>query len=208
MGGSDKASKAAQAGEDQRRQQVTDTQRRIEDIYSAPGRENDIRDVEGATRDYLQGDLNRQNTTAGRELKFALARSGQTMGSTDANQNRKLAEAFLRGSVEVQRRAGAAGNSLRQADQSAKLGLFSQALAGLDMTTATRQAGESMRNNIGMARADAMQTGLGDVFGDLGNIYKRSREKSGEEQAERYRYNTFFTPNSYYSGGTGGREFG
>lgn len=201
MGPSDKASKQATAAEDQRRSQVEATQKRIEDIYSSPSRQAGITDVENATRDYLQGDLGRQNKEANLQSKFALARSGMTMGSADATQNRKLAEAFLRGSVEVNRRASAAGNSLRQADQSAKLGLFSQALGGLDTTTAARNAGESMRNNVGIAKADAMQTGLGDVFSNLGDIYKNSRENAGADSAEKYRYGTFFTPNSYYSGG-------
>src|SRR5688572_13323237 len=114
MGSSNKSAQKAQqqadAAEAARRKAVENAQRAITAIYSNPARETDIRDVEGATRDYLQGDLNRQNTTAARELKFALARSGQTMGSVDVDQNRTLAENFLRGAVEVQRRANAAGN--------------------------------------------------------------------------------------------------
>lgn len=195
---SNQAQREAQAAEDARRAQVSRTQQKIEAIYGAPSRETDIRDVEAATRDYLQSDLNRQNTTASRELKFAHARNGTTMGSVDADQNRDLAENYLRAAVEVQRRANAAGNTLRQADQSSKLALFSQAQAGLDMTTAVRQAGESMRNNVAGAKADAMQSGLGDVFSNLGGIYKRSREKKGEQSAEKYQYGTFYAPNAWY----------
>lgn len=184
MGSSNNASREASASEAQRRSQVEDAQRQIEAIYSAPGRETDIRDVEGAARDYLQGDLDRQSKRTARELKFALARDGTTMGSRDVDQNRELAENFLRGSIEVQRRAGAAGNSLRQADQASKLGLFSMAQQGLDMTTAARQAGESMRSNIAGAKADALQTGLGDLFSQFGKTYTASRERSKERRNE------------------------
>lgn len=207
MGSNDDAQKAAQRSEAERSALVAATQRRIEGIYSNPSRETGIKDVENATRDYLQGDLTRQNTTAARELKFAMARNGQSMGSVDVDQNRGLSENFLRGAVEVQRRAGAAGNSLRQADQASKMNLFSMAQQGLDMTTATRQAGESMRANLAGAKADAMESGLGDVFKSMGDIYKTSREKAGTRSAEKYQYDTFYKPNSWYaspaSSGTG-----
>jgi hypothetical protein len=208
---SESASREAASAEQARRAQVLATQRQIESIFSDPSRETGIRDVENATRDYLGLDLNRQNDRSLRELRFAMARDGQTMGSRDVDANRAAAEAYLRGGVEVQRRANAAGNSLRQADQASKLNIFSLAQNGLDMTTAARQAGEAMRSNIGMAKADALQTGLGDLFGDLGSIYKRSKEKAGERQAQLYQYGNVFAPNQYYAGGSlagGGSPWG
>ena len=194
------ASREAQRAEDQRRAQVAATQARIEQIYSDPARAADIADVESATRSYLQGDLDRQNTRAQRQLKFALARDGQTMGSVDANRNRQLAEDYLRSALEVERRAQAAGNTLRQADQSSKLNLFNMATAGLGMTTAERQAGESMRNNIGIAKADAMQSGLGELFGDLGTIYKASRERAGQRDAQKYGAISAYAPLQNFTG--------
>jgi hypothetical protein len=104
--------------------------------------------------------------------------------------------------VEVQRRANAAGSALRQADQASKINLFSMAQQGLDATTAAQQAGEMMRANVATAKADALESGLGDVFSNLGDIYKKSRERAGAERAEKYQYNTFYTPNQWY-----GREF-
>jgi hypothetical protein len=203
-GGSDRATREAQAAEDARRRQVEATQRQIEAIFTDPTREAGIADVENATRDYLGSDLDRQNTKALRELKFALARDGLTQGSRDVDTNRQAAEAYLRGAIEVQRRANAAGNALRQADQSSKINLFSLAQNGLDMTTAARQAGEAMRSNLGMAKTDALQTGLGDLFTDLGGVYKRSRERRGELLAQPYQYRRDYTPNSYYGGGAAG----
>jgi len=195
---SNSAQRSAQRAEEQRRADVLAAQRAIAGIYADPRRERDIRDVEGATRDYLQSDLDRQNSEAMRQLKFALARDGQTMGSVDVDQKRTAAENFLRGAVEVQRRANAQGNALRQADQASKLGLFSMAQQGLDMTTAARQAGESLRANLASAKADALESGLGDVFSNLGDIYKGSRERAGKASAERYQYNTFYSPSPWY----------
>jgi hypothetical protein len=88
----------------------------------------------------------------------------------------------------VQRRAATAGNTLRQADQQSKLGLFSQAQSGLDMTTAVRNAGELMQSNLIGARSEATQNGIGDAFAGLADIYKRSRERSGQLSASPYQY--------------------
>lgn len=203
-GGSDNAQREAQAAEEARRRQVEATQRQVEAIFTDPSREAGIKDVEGATRDYLTDDLNRQNALTQRQLKFALARDGQTMGSVDVDLNRNVGEDYLRAAIEVQRRANAAGNSLRQADQSSKLNLFSLAQQGLDIGTAARQAGEAMRSNIAGAKADAMQSGLGDMFSNLGRVYTRSRERAGERKAERYQYGTFYAPNPYTGPGGGG----
>lgn len=201
---SNNASREAQAAEDRRRAEIAEAQRRIEAIFSDPSREAGVRDVEDATRAYLMQDLDRQNARSSRELKFALARDGLTMGSADVDRNRDLAENYLRGGIEVQRRANAAGNSLRQADQSAKQNLFALAQSGLDMTTAVRQASQSMQANLAGAKADALQSGLGDVFSGLGDVYKRSRERKGTQMAEKYQYGTFYAPNSYYgSAGNG-----
>lgn len=179
------ASRDAQRAEEQRRREVMATQQAIERIYGSPAREAQIGDVVGATRQYLQKDLDRQNAKSARNLKFALARSGTSYGSVDVDQNKALSEAYLRGALETERRAQQAGTSLRQADQSSKLNLFNMATAGLDMTTAVRNAGESMRSNIAGAQSDAMQSGLGDVFAQFGDIYKSSRERAGRRDQDR-----------------------
>ena len=195
------ATRQAEQAEAQRRAQVSATQRQIEGIYSTPEREGQITDLIGATRQFLNTDLDRQNAVANRELKFSLARSGQSGGSTAVDQNRDLGDAFLRGVLETERRAQAAGASLRGADQAAKQNLFSMAQSGLDMTTAARQAGEAMRVNLGNARADATQSGIGEVFSGFADAYKRSRERAGTAQAEKYQYGTAYAPSPYATGG-------
>lgn len=200
-GGTDQATKEAERAEAERRRQVAATQQAIEGIYSSPQRQQDISGLEAAVRQFLGQDLSRKTGEAQRSLKFALARDGQTLGSTAVDRNRDLGEQYLRGSLEVDRRAQAAGAALRDADQQAKLSLFSQAAAGLDQTTAVRQAGEGMRANIGIARGDALQSGLGDLFSQLGDIYKRSRERKGAADAEKYQYGgQFYSPNQYFAG--------
>lgn len=194
MGSSNKASREAAAAEAQRKAEVAATQRQVEGVYSDPRRESDIADLIAATRTFLGRDLNEKNSEAQRQLKFAMARGGTTQGSVDADLNKKLGRDYLKASLEAERRSQAAGTSLRQADQQSKLNLFSMAQQGLDMTTAARQAGESMRSNLANARSEALQQGIGDAFANLGDVYKQSKERAGERKAERYQYGTFYAP--------------
>lgn len=207
-GGADRQQRAAQEAERQRLAQIEATQRRIEEIYGSPQREQDIQGVIGATRQFLGQDLDRKNAEAQRKSKFALARSGQTMGSVDVDTKRALGEQYLRSTLEAERRAQQAGNSLRIADQNAKLNLFSQAQAGLNMTTAERQAGQSLRANLGQASAEATQQGIGDAFSLFADSYKRSLVRRGEQDAEKRQYNTFYQPNQYWARSYNQQPFG
>jgi hypothetical protein len=199
-GGGGNQQRAAEQAEAQRRADILNTQRRIESIYNTPAREAQIGDLINATRQFLTSDLDKKNLQAQRQSKFALARSGQTMGSLNVDTNKRLSDEYLRGTLEAERRAQGSGNALRQADQSSKLNLFQLAQSGVDMTTAANQAAAQMRQNIGMAQAEATQQGLGDLFGTFGDVYKRSRERAGTERAEKYQYGSFWAP-SMYGGG-------
>lgn len=184
-GGGGSQQREAQQAEEQRRRDILRTQQRVESIYNSPAREGQIEDLINATREFLSKDLNKKNADAQRQSKFAMARSGQTMGSVDVDTKKLIGEEYLRGTLEAERRAQGAGNSLRQSDLASKQNLFALAQSGVDMTVAARQAGEAMRGNIDSARAEAMQQGIGDAFGSFGDLYKRSRERGAEKRAER-----------------------
>ena len=192
MGSSSSGSaKRAQEAEDQRRADIEATQARIESIFGSDKRESEIEDFINANRGILQSDLNRTKETNDRKLKFALARSGQSGSSTDIDQNKNLSEAFLRASIEGERRAQGAGQSLRQSDQQAKMSLFSQALGGLDMTTASNNAMESMRNNIDLSKNISSENNFDAFFKDSGTFYKDSREAAGRRQ-QAAEFNTLY----------------
>lgn len=199
--GGNKAQQAAQASEAQRQAQIAATQQNVESVYSDPRRETDIASLIDATRAFLGRDLNEKHDDAARQLKFAMARTGKTGGSVDIDKNRRLGQDYLKASTDVERRAQQSGTALRQADQSAKMNLFSMAQQGLDMTTATRQAGEMMRSNLANARSDALQGGIDNAFGGLADVYKRSKEQAGADKAEHYQYGTFYAPSG--AGGFG-----
>jgi len=188
---SSKASRAAQRAEDERRAQIEETQRRIEAIFGSTEREADIQDYINSAREYNQQDIDRGKRENDRQLKFALARSGQAGGSTDIDQNQNLSEAYLRAVVEGERRAQGAGQGIRAADQQAKLGLFNQALGGLDMTTSLNNSLRSMQNNIDYAKNVQTEGNFDSFFSDFGTLFEASRKSAGERRQGR-EFNTLY----------------
>lgn len=194
--GSDDAYKQAKADEEARRAEIEGNIRRLEGIFADPRRKQEIQDFIGANRDYLFKDLDRRKVEQDRNLKFSLARSGLSGGSTDIDQNRALSETYLRGIAEAERRAQGAGANLESADQQAKQSLFSSILAGGDVSTAAQNATQMMQTNLAQGRLDATQNAFEGLFGDFGDIYKNSREAAGERRASQ-EFGTLFGPRPY-----------
>src|SRR5690606_32769302 len=119
-----KAVKAANAAEEQRQRDLQAAQRRIESIFNSPERNQQIEQFIDAQRSYLQSDLDRSHADNSRELKFATARSGLSGGSVDVDKNKDLAELYLRGIAEAERRAQNSGAELRSQDQASKQSLM------------------------------------------------------------------------------------
>lgn len=195
------AAKEQQRAEEARQKAIQATQRRIESAFATPEREADIASFLDATRQFYTQDANRQQGDAARNLRFALARSGQTGGQLQADQGGRLFETYQRGLLEADRRAQAAASDLRSADQQAKTQLFGLAASGLDSTTAAQNASNALRSNLAGARASATEGSLGDLFGSFGDVYKSSIEQDEKNRAQRDVYSTLYAPRGTSAGG-------
>ncbi len=169
----------------ERQAQIKATQGRINQVFDNPRRARDISDFVSAVRTRNMEDLSRQNTDAARELKFALARGGLAGGSVNVDQNRRLADDYNRGLLNVESRAQGAGSQLEAADQDARARLIQLATSGLDATTAASQAAAGLRSNFESARSQAFGEQLGDQFATLGGFVKQRKEESARRQANR-----------------------
>jgi len=194
----------AERAEAERQARIAATQRRIESTFATPQREADIADFLNATRGYYRSDADRQQGDAARNLQFALARTGMVGGQYDADTNRRLAETYQRGILEADRRAQSAAANLRASDQQSKQNLLALAQSGLDMTTATTNASQSLRNNLASATADAREGSLGNLFSSFGDIYQQSVKQDEERRAQRDVYRTLYQPSGYQTGYQGG----
>ncbi|KZC17016.1 hypothetical protein RHOFW510R12_01520 [Rhodanobacter sp. FW510-R12] len=175
--GGNKAAKEANAAEAQRQAAIRGTQSRVNQVFNDPKRQADINDFVNATRSYYQQDLDRQKGNADRGLKFALARSGLTGGSTQVDQQQQLGQDYGRGLLQVEQKAQGAGASLSAADQDARSRLISLATSGLDATTAAQQASAAMRSNLEAGRSEAQLGSLADSFGQTNSFLQNVKDQ-------------------------------
>lgn len=177
---SNSAAKEANRAEQERQAAIKRTQASVNDVFNSPQRAADIGDFVNATRSFYQQDLDRQKGDADRGLKFALAKSGLTGGSTQVDQQGLLADNYGRGLLQVEQRAQGAGASLSAADQDARARLISLATSGLDATTAAQQAAASMRSNLQAGQSAAELGSLGDSFGQFNQFAKQARDAQNQ----------------------------
>lgn len=200
-GGNNNAAEEASRQEKARQAAISQSVGRINQVFDDPSREGQIDDFYDATRQFYTNDLNRQKKTTDRNVKFAMARNGQTGGSVAIDTNRRVGEEFLRGTVEADRRAQAAAADLRAQDEQSRLNLIAMAQSGLDTTTGAAQSVSAMRNNLQSGRATATAQGLGDVFGSFASMYQRSQDEAAKRRAQQYLYNALYQPGFGQGGG-------
>lgn len=175
-GGSNNAQQQAEQNERERQAQIASSTASINRIFDDPARQAQYDKLAGDTTAYYTGDLNRQNEVAGRQLKFALARSGNFGGSLQADQGQKLGEDYQKGLIEASRRGQAAGADLRASDETTRMNLIAAAQAGLDATTAGSRAASSLRSNLQSSQAGATANQLGDAFSNFSDLWRRSQD--------------------------------
>ncbi len=154
-------------------------------IFEDPARAAQYEDFLAAQRQEFFRELGDQKKDADRQLKFALARSGQYGGRQQIDAGTRLGEQYQRGIINADRLAQGATNDLRMADQDARARIIAMIQSGADVTTASNAALSSLQSNMAGARANMNAEALGTVFGGLSDLYKRSQERAEERRARR-----------------------
>lgn len=187
-GGSDKAVKTQERNEKARQQEVNRVAGQIRGVFNAPARQKEISQYEADTEAFYKKYLDQQHDTAARELKFAVARTGQGGGQVAIDKGSDLTRTYNEGALKVSRAAQQAGARLRASDQDTQNRLIGMAQSGLDMTNASQLALTGMRDNALAAKAEAIPEGLGQAFGGLADTYQFSQEakayQRGYEQSK------------------------
>lgn len=195
---SNNAAKEANRQEQQRQAAITQSVGAINNVFNDPAREGQINDFYDATRQFYTDDLNRQKANTDRNLKFAMARNGQTGGSVAVDASRRVGEDYTKGVLDVDRRAQGAAADLRTQDEQTRLNLIAMAQSGLDATNGASQGVAALRNNLASAQANATAQGLGDAFSQFADLYRKS-----QESAEARRTQQFLSQFGYYMPGFG-----
>lgn len=180
----DTSAEEAARRENARLAQIDRTVRGINDIYDGPARQRQIGQFGDDLLTFFREDADKQKVDADRNLRFAMARSGQTGGSVTVDANRRLGDEYTKGILEASRRAQAGMADLRQQDAQARANLIALAQQGLSLGSATQQGAASMQAALDSSSATARAQGLGDIFLSVASAKQRSEEAAARRRAD------------------------
>ena len=158
------------------------------------GREQIYTGLRDDTFNYYQNDLQQQHADTLRNMKFALARSGQRGGSVELDNRNDITESYDRAILDIGNRADNAANRLRTTDEQARLDLISRINAGMSGDAAIQSANQQLTNAVNDAKANATAIALGNVFRDYGAIMTEEAKKRGRASVQSFNLN----PGNYY----------
>lgn len=148
---------------------------------------------------YFREDLDRDLSEEQRQARFSLARSGLSGSGRDASMNARLLERYNRGLLQAGNVADASVTDMRGLDEQSRMNLINQILAGGDASSAISGATAAMQNNVERARSAAMTQSLGNIFGDMRELYNLGQQRSGRDAAQQQfqRSGAYYNPQSY-----------
>lgn len=141
-------------------------------------RARQYRDTGDAVYNFNVKELDRNATREGRNLRFELARRGQTGGSNDIDQNQLFGELYDRGKLQARTAGDSASARLKAEDEQTRLNLINSINAGSDASTAISGANRALQNNLETVRSNALGEGIGNVFNDASIISAATRMAS------------------------------
>lgn len=205
-GGSSKATREQQQYEQERQRQVNGVARQVRGVFDSQQRRDEISQYERDTEALYRRTLDRQYGDAERQMRFAMARSGQTGGQVAVDNGADLTRQHNEGVIKVSRAAAQAGARLRAADKETEGRLIGMAQAGLDMTNATQMAMTGLRDNIAASKSEMSADAVGQAFASMADSYQISQEakarREGYEAAKTGQGSTPSWLSAYGGGGT------
>lgn len=177
----EKAKKAAAGAAQTEAERQAAIKQGVSDVnatFDAPGRQKQYDDFATALRANYTDDATRQKSVADRQLKFSMARNGLFGGSADADARRASGEEFQKGILTAENKTQGAVADLKGQDEEARMQLIQLVTNGLDATTGVQRAGSRMQSNLEGRQAQGYADGLGDIFGNTANTYKKQQESA------------------------------
>lgn len=168
----------AQSSQQDRRYQ----QGQINQAYDGAGRQKQYQDYFNALKGLYTDQVNQQQGTAARNLKFADARSGMTGGSVAADHGGLLQRDYQGGLLTAADTARNGLTDLQDQDQAEKRSLI--AMSNDASNVGQNNSGILQGAQLGLKQAgtNANVQSLGDMFANLGGIYQNSQARKYYQQ--------------------------
>jgi hypothetical protein len=188
-------------------QQAQAVQQSVAGINSAfANRQAQYSNYLGALNTSYQTQLNQQQASSSRALKFAVARTGMTGGSVAADQGAELQREMGQGTVTADEQAQAKLAGLESSDQASKQQAIALAQSGANVGNSAQQLDTQLQGNIQNAQTNLGPNTLGNIFGGITNttnaMNAAGQQRLGLRAAQAY--TGAFTNNANTTGGYGG----
>lgn len=184
MGTGNQAANAAAAQQAAQQKQIQDSVNSINAAYSSPTRQNQYTTYNKNLNDYYTNQVNTQEATNARNLKFSNARSGLTGGSAATDSNTQLQKDYTTGLLSASQAAQGGTAALEQADTNSKNTMISLAQQG-GYTGAIPQMTAQVQNaNLQGAANYGNANGINNLFSGTAGIYNAEQTAAANRKAQ------------------------
>lgn len=184
MGTSNNAASAAAAQQAQQQQQIQDSVNQINAAYGSPNRQAQYDTYGKNLNDYYTGQVNTQEATNARNLKFANARSGLTGGSAAVDSGTQLAKDYTQGLLTASQQAQAGKASLMNADTQSKNQQISLAQQGNYVGQIPLATSEAQSANLQSAQNYGNANAVNNLFSGTAGIYQNEQVAAANRKAQ------------------------
>ena len=202
--GSSSSSNAASAAQTQQQAQINGTIAQINSAYDSPSRQAQYSTYGNQLDKYYTNQVNQQEATNARNLKFADARSGLTGGSAAVDANTQLQKDYTQGLLQASQGAQTGQAQLEQSDISSKNQLIAQAEQGSYLGSIPTAVANATNANLGAAQNYSNANSLGNLFAGTGQIYQNEQTAAANRLAQNNPIGSLYGATTAYGGGTGG----
>jgi hypothetical protein len=200
MGMSSSASSAASASNTQQQNQINGTIAQINSAFNSPSRQSQYASYGNELDKYYTNNVNQQEATNARNLKFAMARSGLTGGSEAVDSNTQLQKDYTQGLLQASQAAQAGQASLEQSDISSKNSLIAQAEQGAYLGSIPSAVASATSANLGAAQNYSNANALGNLFAGTSQIYNNEQTAAANRMAQQSPIGSIYGASSSYGG--------
>jgi hypothetical protein len=181
---STKAADAASASQAAQQKQIQQSVQSINDAYSSPQRQAQY-DTYGANLNkYYTNQVNTQEATNARNLKFANARSGLTGGSAAVDSNTQLQKDYTQGLLQASQQAQGGQAALQQSDINAKNQMIGLAQQGNYTGTIPTQVAQAQNASLQSAQNYGNANAVNNLFGGTAGIYQNEQVAAANRKAQ------------------------
>jgi hypothetical protein len=192
MGTGNGAANAANAANAKQQADIQKSVAAITSAYSNPNRQAQY-DAYGANLNKLYtGQVNTQEATNARNLKFADARSGVTGGSAAIDSNTQLQKDYSSGLINASQQATAGTNALKTSDINSENQMIGLAQQGNYTGAIPTMTGEAMSANLGSAQNYGNANALGNAFAGTQGIYQNEQVAAANRKAQTSPFGSYY----------------